>query len=456
MPQYALASAPGQPLPGTVAPPRPSFQGPEELRRGAINPATRLSGPGGEGQVAPTSWAGDHSPSLGYMGLPVRTEPPHVTRLTPAITSLSNSARVHAPKQPSLPKSISYNGKGSLHAFLDKFQLFADKHALPEEERRYNLILALDGEASKFLTMIRKAHAGISFNEMIAKLEKRFGRTDEPAVARLQFQSALQYPNEDLAEWGDRLLTLASRAFADLPDKFVQEQVVAQFCRGAQDRVTGHLVLNLDPGNLDIAMQKFNWYKYTERSMYAPGSRTRRDVRQLTVDRDPIGDRDPTLVVQQVTAPQKEDLDSRVKLLETENSILRSKIDSMMTAIMDLSRSSKSWFGGQSTSAPKYTSGRSETTPERPRYNSNSSGRTPDRSESSKQSPSNVRSKSYGGCYNCGEFGHFSKVCPVPRRTNNRASPAVAFEGERNGQGSEEMRTSWFDRRSPPPPSPFR
>jgi hypothetical protein len=42
----------------------------------------------------------------------------------------------------------------------------------------------------------------------------------------VQFNNARQSENEDIDEWADRLLALADKAFCDLSDEYVTNQVV--------------------------------------------------------------------------------------------------------------------------------------------------------------------------------------------------------------------------------------
>jgi hypothetical protein len=53
--------------------------------------------------------------------------------------------------------------------------------------------------------------------DLIRKLEKRFGFRELPETAQVQFNNARQTPEELLEDWADRVLSLATRAFRDLP-----------------------------------------------------------------------------------------------------------------------------------------------------------------------------------------------------------------------------------------------
>jgi hypothetical protein len=58
----------------------------------------------------------------------------------------------------------------------------------------------------------------MSYMDLIRKLEKRFGFRELPEMAQVQFNNARQTPEELLEDCADRVLSLATRAFRDLPE----------------------------------------------------------------------------------------------------------------------------------------------------------------------------------------------------------------------------------------------
>ena len=59
----------------------------------------------------------------------------------------------------------------------------------------------------------------MAYMDLIRKLEKRFGFRELPETAQVQFNNACQTPEELLEDWADRVLSLATRAFRDLPKR---------------------------------------------------------------------------------------------------------------------------------------------------------------------------------------------------------------------------------------------
>ena len=64
------------------------------------------------------------------------------------------------------------------------------------------------------------------------KLENRFGARELPATAQARFQQATQNTGESLEDWADRIVTLATRAFRELPESYANQKAVVRFCQG--------------------------------------------------------------------------------------------------------------------------------------------------------------------------------------------------------------------------------
>ena len=76
----------------------------------------------------------------------------------------------------------------------------------------------------------------MTYMDLIRKLEKRFGFRELPETAQVQFNNARQTPDELLEDWAVRVLSLATRAFRDLPEAHMYQQAVVRLCQGASDK----------------------------------------------------------------------------------------------------------------------------------------------------------------------------------------------------------------------------
>ena len=103
----------------------------------------------------------------------------------------------------SLPKSLSYAGKGSWQAFLTTFRKFASIFEWTEEKRDY-LCLCLTDKASEFYALTMDRHVEMTYAGVVKKLERRFGYGELPETAMETISSARQGEEDSLDEWADK------------------------------------------------------------------------------------------------------------------------------------------------------------------------------------------------------------------------------------------------------------
>ncbi|KAH3772397.1 hypothetical protein DPMN_173735 [Dreissena polymorpha] len=99
------------------------------------------------------------------------------------------------------------------------------------------------------------------------KMEARFGSKELPETSRVKFQQATQQPGELLEDWADRVLTLATPAFRDLPDLFGQREAVTKFCQGCNGREAGKHAFFERPRSIQHAVHLIRHYQYVSQVM---------------------------------------------------------------------------------------------------------------------------------------------------------------------------------------------
>ncbi|KAH3876656.1 hypothetical protein DPMN_000504 [Dreissena polymorpha] len=93
-------------------------------------------------------------------------------------------------------------------------------------------------------------------------MERRFGSKELPETSRAKFQQATQQPGETLEDWADRVSTLATPAFRDLPDQFGQREAVSKFCQFCIDREAGKHVCFERPRTIQQAVDLVRHHQY--------------------------------------------------------------------------------------------------------------------------------------------------------------------------------------------------
>ncbi|KAH3733980.1 hypothetical protein DPMN_040419 [Dreissena polymorpha] len=67
-------------------------------------------------------------------------------------------------------------------------------------------------------------------------LESRFGTKELRETSKAKLRQAVQGHEESLEDWADRVLTLATPAFTDLPEDHMRFEAISRFCQGCYDR----------------------------------------------------------------------------------------------------------------------------------------------------------------------------------------------------------------------------
>jgi hypothetical protein len=119
----------------------------------------------------------------------------------------------------------------------------------------------------------------MAYKDLIMKIEKRFGFRELPETAQIQFNNARQTPDELLEEWADGVLSLAIRAFGDLPENHMYQQEVVRFCQGTADKEAGSCI-QYRPKNFEETIDKMRWHQHNHQVIY--GRPPRREGQQVS------------------------------------------------------------------------------------------------------------------------------------------------------------------------------
>lgn len=179
------------------------------------------------------------------------------------------------------PKHITFDGRGNWKAFRVQFTEYAETVGWSERECHTCLRWSLKGKALDYYAIISDSNGGMTYSELLRRLEDRFGDRQVSATAQACFQQAVQGQQEDLQDWGDRVLTLAERAHCGLPEGFTAEQAVNRFLQGLTDRDAGHAVSMQSPDSVQTAIQQVRKYQQVRIAMYG---RPRGSTRQSWPD----------------------------------------------------------------------------------------------------------------------------------------------------------------------------
>lgn len=97
---------------------------------------------------------------------------------------------------------------------------------------------------------------------MMKKLETRFGDQELTETSRVKFQQARQASDESLDDWADRVLTLSTYAFKDLPEEYRMREAISKFCQGCIDREAGKHACFEHPRSIQAALNAVKHHQY--------------------------------------------------------------------------------------------------------------------------------------------------------------------------------------------------
>ena len=134
------------------------------------------------------------------------------------------------------PKALRFDGKTNWLSFKKKFDSYRKVMRWSEEESKDYLMWSLEGKALDFLTITKIDLEKYSFRKIMKKLETRFGVKELTETSKAKFRQAFQKQDESLEDWADRVMTLATPAFVDLPEDHLKKEAIARFCQGCTDK----------------------------------------------------------------------------------------------------------------------------------------------------------------------------------------------------------------------------
>lgn len=232
--------------------------------------------------------------------------------------------------QTPLLKALKFDGtdKGDdWVSFIGKFEMYAEMAGLSDQQKRAQLCWSVTGTAARYCLGRVRRDKNIQYSDLVRCMEKRFNLKKLPETIRIQFQSARQFPGEDLDEWAERLLNLADKAFTDLPEDYVVSEVITKLCHGCSDKNAGSVAASFKPKTVDEALERIKWQQYNNKAVFGSTVRTRelRDTVEASGDTD--GD---DAAVNIVATDSKDQLSKSIdKLSETMDKSLKIMQDQM-------------------------------------------------------------------------------------------------------------------------------
>ena len=173
------------------------------------------------------------------------------------------------------PKALRFDGKTNWLSFKKKFDSYRKVMRWSEEESKDYLIWSLEGKALDFLTITKIDLEKYSFRKIMKKLETRFGVKELTETSKAKFRQAYQRQDESLEDWADRVMTLATPAFVDLPEDHLKKEAIARFCQGCTDKEAAKHACFEQPETMEEALNLVKHHQYISQAV--DGKKTKRE-----------------------------------------------------------------------------------------------------------------------------------------------------------------------------------
>ena len=175
------------------------------------------------------------------------------------------------------PKALRFDGKSNWLSFKKKFNSYRKVMKWSETESKDYLMWSLEGKALDFFTITSDIEK-YSFRRIIKKLEARFGVKELTETSKVKFQQASQRPDESLEDWADRVMTLATPAFVDLPEDHLKQEAIAKFSQGCCDKDAGKHACFEHPSTMEEALNLVKHHQYISQAVDGKQSKKGNDV----------------------------------------------------------------------------------------------------------------------------------------------------------------------------------
>ena len=170
-----------------------------------------------------------------------------------------------------------FDGKTNWLSFKKKFNSYRKVMKWSETESKDYLMWSLEGKTLDFFTITSDIEK-YSFRRIIKKLEARFGVKELTETSKVKFQQASQRPDESLEDWADRVMTLATPAFVDLPEDHLKQEVIAKFSQGCCDKDAGKHACFEHPSTMEEALNLVKHHQYISQAVDGKQSKKGNDV----------------------------------------------------------------------------------------------------------------------------------------------------------------------------------
>lgn len=269
--------------------------------------------------------------------------------------------RSRSPQPPKLPV---FSGEKTEHwdGFILQFERTAKSGGWSKKKKMKRLHQCLAGQASFYANRSDCT----SYRKLVKEMQERFGKREDPSIAKRMLRNIAQFENETLEEFGQRVWFLALDAYRHDKGHSVDQDALEHFLQGIRDKQAAIRVINMRPKSLKKAIK---YVRETQANFAAIFGKKR----------------DKAFQIQRQVTWRDQVVDSEVRIIQPEANDSDVELIQLKARLGELERCLKKNSGQDSKK----------------------------RLQSPSASPSRLNGDQ---CFKCGTKGHFARDCPSTSR----------------------------------------
>jgi hypothetical protein len=173
---------------------------------------------------------------------------------------------------------LKYNGTTNWLSFRRKFESYRKVLQWSSTECKDYLTWCLEGKALDFFTIVTSMGEQLSYAQIMKKMDTRFGAKELKETSKAKFRQAFQKSDESLEEWADRVMTLATPAFIDLPEEHMRQEAIARFCQGCSDKEAAKHACFVNPKSMEEALNLVKHHQFISQAVDGKKSKKKEEV----------------------------------------------------------------------------------------------------------------------------------------------------------------------------------
>lgn len=173
------------------------------------------------------------------------------------------------PTKTTLPRTITFNGKGKWSTYESQMDRFFRMHNVQNAEAQlYYLSTSLTGDASIYYERMANRLGFVNGkDEAFQVLRERYGEQNLIQSRVLEFNTTKQQPGEEIQEFQDRLNRIGDQAYPNTSEEELERHVLMRFTLGLLNQDAARHIMRQNTSNMRDAMTAYKLFTYSQTAL---------------------------------------------------------------------------------------------------------------------------------------------------------------------------------------------